>query len=475
MNKKVTEALVKFSAETTFDNLPDKVVHETKRILLDIIGCALGAIDLDKGRISVELARYLGGRPEATILGVGDKVSSTNAAFANGELMHSMDFCPILPPAHVAPFVTAAPLALVEVKKASGKDLITALALAHEVTSRIGISLGSMRGEKEGFPPHSYGFGCNEFGAAVGAAKILGLDQEKMGNAFGIAGYFVPLPAHTKWVHTLRNGMTKYGPSGWTAQGGTMAALLAERGYKGDKTILDGDYGFWAMNGSETCLWDKITDKLGEDWIILKTTYKYWPCCGLFGASLDAFTKVIEDNNIEPEEIERVLIKAEGYARLPRFQTMEIGSHVDAQMNLPYNIAVAAHRIKVGPDWQARSTIDNPKIREFMKKVSYETNPKCEEARHQDLVVEGRPYISRRPAYAKVSARGTSFTQEVEYAKWLSMDVEEFRASDEGLADKFRANASKVLKGDKLEKAIEAIYGLEKIDDITRLIPLLTA
>ena len=154
---------------------------------------------------------------------------------------------------------------------------------------------------------------------------------------------------------------------------------------------------------------------------------------------------------------------------------MEIGSHVDAQMNLPYNIAVAAHRIKVGPDWQARSTIDNPKIREFMKKVSYETNPRCEEARHQDLVVEGRPYISRRPAYAEVSARGTSFTQEVEYAKWLSMDVEEFRVGDEGLADKFRANASKVLKGDKLEKAIEAIYGLEKIDDITRLIPLLTA
>ena len=128
----VTEALVKFTSGITFKKLPANVVHETKRILLDIIGCALGAVDLDKGRISVDLAKDLAGKPEATILGSRDKVASTNAAFANAELMHAMDYDPLLPPGHVSPFVTSAPLALAESRSASGKTLLTAVTIAQQ-------------------------------------------------------------------------------------------------------------------------------------------------------------------------------------------------------------------------------------------------------------------------------------------------------------------------------------------------------
>ncbi len=109
-----------------------------------------------------------------------------------------------------------------------------------------------------------------------------------------------------------------------------------------------------------------------------------------------------------------------------------------------------------------------------MKKVNYEPYARCEEARHQDLVVEHKPYISRRPAYAEVWARGTSFVQTVEYATWLSMGVKEYRATDEGLADKFRTNSAKVIAGRKLENAIEMIFGLEKVDDISKLTALLS-
>ncbi|MFC1917706.1 MmgE/PrpD family protein [Chloroflexota bacterium] len=470
----ITKTLVDFGIQTQFADLPEKVVHETKRIFLDIIGCAIGGLGMDKGRIAIEVAKSLGGTPEATILGTAIKVAGANAAFANGELMHSLDYCPVLSPAHVAPYVTAAPLALAEVKKASGKTMITALAIAHEMSSRIGISQGNMRAKEGGYPVRSYGFGCNTFGATAGAARILGLSPEQFRDAFGTAGYFAPLPAHTKWVYTPRNGMAKYGPSGWTAHAGVVVALLAEKGYEGDRTILDGEYGFWAMNGSETFDGQKITENLGKDWVVLNTTYKYWPCCGLFGSSLDAFSKVIRENSIKPDEIEKILIKGEGYAAQPRFQTTDVRSHVDAQMSLPYNVAMVAYGIKIGPEWQLRSNIENPQIQSLMNKVSYQPNPKCEEARHQDLVVEGRPYISRRPAYAEVFARGTSFLQEMEYANWLSMGVEEYRASDEGLADKFRANVAGVLEGDSPKAAIDMILHLEELDDMTELIGLLS-
>src|SRR5882724_790332 len=100
MEGKITETLASFVSEITFDDLPQQVVHETKRILLDIVGCALGSVELEKGRIAVEFARRTGGYPDATILGTGEKVAAPVAAFANGELMHALDYCPILPPNH---------------------------------------------------------------------------------------------------------------------------------------------------------------------------------------------------------------------------------------------------------------------------------------------------------------------------------------------------------------------------------------
>ena len=130
-----TRELVKFGEETDFEDLPDEVRHEAKRVLLDSVGCALGGIMVDKGRFSIQFARKLGAGTESTILGTGDRVSSAAAAFANGELINALDMDAILAPAHVSPFVIPASLALAESRGASGKDLIVAIALGHEISS----------------------------------------------------------------------------------------------------------------------------------------------------------------------------------------------------------------------------------------------------------------------------------------------------------------------------------------------------
>jgi 2-methylcitrate dehydratase PrpD len=80
--KSVTKELLDFIMDTDFENLPETVVHESKRIILDSIGCAVACLSIDKGKISVALARRQGGPPEASIIGTGDKVSCANAAFA---------------------------------------------------------------------------------------------------------------------------------------------------------------------------------------------------------------------------------------------------------------------------------------------------------------------------------------------------------------------------------------------------------
>ena len=470
METSTTRALASAASKLRFDDLPHEVAHETKRILLDILGCAVGSVSLAKGRIAIEFALETGGRPQATILGTRDRVAPALAAFANGELMNALDYCPLLPPNHISAFVTPPALALAEAKGASGKALITAVALAHEVASRVGQSLEPFRRKEQTAIAPAWGLGFDQFGAAAGAGKILELDSATMADALGLAGYFASVPSHNRFLLTPHGGgMAKYGPAGWAAQGGVTTAVLASKGYKGDTSVLDGESGFAAMTGSKTSDSSKITGDWGKQWNILRVTYKSFPCCGVFQSPLGAFMKLIEDNKLYPEEIESVLIKNEQGGCLPRFLYTEIKHHVDAQTSLPYNVAMIAHRIQIGAGWQNERNISNPSVRAFMRKVAFEPYARADETRHQELAVEGRANIERRPSYVEVRARGRVFTETAEYAKWLSLENAEFRATDDDLANKFRANAETTLGATKVERVIDKVMNLEAVPNVAEL------
>ena len=469
MTDSTTHALASFVAETQFKDLLPEVVHETKRILLDILGCALGSVNLAKGAIAIELARQTGGRPQSTVIGTRERVAPALAAFANGELMNALDYCPLLPPNHITAFVTPAALALAEAQKASGPSLIVAVALAHEVASRIGQSLDAFR-ENGGGVAARWGLGFDQFGAAAGAGKMLNLDVMAMSDALGLSGYFAAVPSHNKFLLTPQGGgLAKYGSAGWAAQGGVTAAQLAALGYEGDRSVLEGDNGFWAMAGSRTFNSEKITGRLGQHWNLLRVTYKRWPCCGLFQSPLGAFTNLIERHGLQADEIESVLVRNEANGRLPRFCYTEVRNHVDAQTNLPYNVALTAHRVEVGATWQNDENLNNASVRAFMAKVRFEPYPRSDEARHQELVVEGRPFIERRPSAVEVVARGQVFSEVVEYAKWLSVDNPQFRATDEDLAVKFRANAKATLGPSAVDRVIDRVMNLDQCNDVSEL------
>jgi len=114
--------------------------------------------------------------------------------------------------------------------------------------------------------------------------------------------------------------------------------------------------------------------------------------------------------------------------------------------------------------------MENPDIRQFMKKVRFEPYAKAAEASYQELVVDRKAYINRRPSYVEVTARGKVFTQEAEYAQWLSIETPGFRATDDDLAKKFKLNAASLLKSAKLETTIDMILNLEEVTDINTLI-----
>ena len=164
--------------------------------------------------------------------------------------------------------------------------------------------------------------------------------------------------------------MIKYLSGGWMGEAEITAALLAEMGYTGDNTILDGEYGFWRCYCSDGWEPESLMEKLGQEWRFLTgLMYKSYPCCGNMDTSLGLFIKIINENNLAPEDIEKVTLLLSPTTTEPRFQNREVRTEVEAQFSVAYVFSVAAHGVRIGSDWQNIDTIRNPKIIEFIDEL----------------------------------------------------------------------------------------------------------
>ena len=119
----IAETLADHIFRVQYDHIAPDTVHELKRGILDTIGCCLGGLSMDKGKLAVKTAQRLGGPPESTIIGIGDRVSCVNAVLANGESANAQDWsagCAF----HDVPIVVSAALAAGESIGASGRDTL---------------------------------------------------------------------------------------------------------------------------------------------------------------------------------------------------------------------------------------------------------------------------------------------------------------------------------------------------------------
>jgi len=465
----IIQELARFAVETKLDDLPISIVQETKLILMDSIGCALGALSTDKGQMNVALARRFGGTPEASIIGTGDKVSLSNAAYANGELFLTLDYSNIIAGGHDGVYVIPAPLAIAESVGASGKDLILTVALGLEISARIARAVGRFnitpqtlqraRGNEPG--PGLTGNAYSNFGAAAAAGRLIKLDEEKMLHALGIAGHLCMVLSYGRWQYSKNKYSAKYGVPGWQSTGAVTAVLLAEMGYTGDITVLDDpEHGFCYYVGYKQWHPEEILDELGKNWCFnTRIHYKPYPCCGVIHGILDCFYNIIEQYNLMPEEIESVRTFSMANPDSPAFAHKEVNSISGAQFSPQYNIAVAAHRIKPGVEWLIPETMTNPQILKFMNKVI------CHPYSGNRRDAEKNPFASL--ARVEVVAREKTFTEEITHKRGTAGS--EVSWTEKEVIEKFRDNASRCLTQEKTDRAIEAILELEKVDNITHL------
>ncbi|TBL76302.1 MmgE/PrpD family protein [Paenibacillus thalictri] len=459
--------LADFAHNITFADLPDPVVRETKRLLLDSFGCALAGVTSDKGKWGIEFSRqFFAGTPQATVLGIGDRMSAIGAAFVNGELINGLDFDAA--GKHLPPFVIPPSLAVAEMNRASGQELIVACALAHEVGMRIGLALGSYRDIKDGktsLPPVT-GHSSAVFGGAVGVAKLDGFSSSQTAQALGMAGLISPVQTQTPMHKNLPTNSGKYLMAGWASQAALTAPYLIKAGHRGDISILDGEYGYWRFTGSTRWDAEAVISGLGEEWrFVNKVPIKQYPCCRMMHGGLDCLAAIIGDNQLRPEEIDGIHAYLEATCVEPMFNNTDITNQIDAQFSVAYNMSVLACGIKPGVRWQEYDTMNDPGIRRFMDKVTFEPHPAYVEALKKDA--------NTRISRVEVSARGRTFAEERDFIKGTITSDPATYINDDELMAKFKDNASRILPIHKVNEACSRLMDLENAGDVTTVIELL--
>jgi 2-methylcitrate dehydratase PrpD len=448
------EILAEYVDRSRFDAFPTNVVQAAKSFILNSVGTAVGGYKTQRGKFAVDLVKYLGGRPESTLLGSGDKVSCVLAAYANSVMQNALDYDDVtLAPrgvtGHSGPLVPSG-LAVAESIKASGKDLITSTILAVEVATRIGSAMEV---------PFAHGSGpWLTFGVAASASKLLSLDKSQIANALGVAGATAPAPSLK-----AQHGSDIKNNYGWAAEIGIVAALLAKKGFRGpDSDVLDSDSGFPRMYGAVKCDCESITSGLGKDYNLLSAiAYKYIPAEALINPPVTAAFDAMDKHPIDGDEVEKILVKTVSTVVSGRMaEKYQPRDGDEAPFLTRYCIGAAVSGIKPA-HWTSEESVRNPRILNLAKKVELIQDPEAEEI-----------YKTQRRVTATVEivmADGKKYAANVQYPKGSLKNP----MSPEEIRDKFIGLTEGVIGLKKAQEAgslIESLQDVSNVSDITALL-----
>src|SRR5437868_13143299 len=270
----LSSEIAAWASRLRFEDLPADVVESTKLRVMDVIGLALAGAETHFGQSTRGAALALSPAGPCRVLGTGDRVGVTAAAFANGAFSQALEFDDTHNESivHMSSPAVAAALAISEFTPVTGRDLITAIAVGNEISCRVG-SVSSGELHKRGFHPTGL---FATFGAAYLAAKLLGLDPDTMARAAGIAGSFASGLLEC-WVDGTQ---TKFLHPGWSAQSGIAAAMLARAGTTGPAQVFEGRWGLFAAHVQDPNAhrdFSRLNARLGEHWESRNSSFKPFP------------------------------------------------------------------------------------------------------------------------------------------------------------------------------------------------------
>jgi 2-methylcitrate dehydratase PrpD len=450
--------LVKNVLETRYEDLPLLAIEAAKRSLLDTLGCLILGSSTSEAEKIVCFALDYGGKKESTIMIYGGKVPAFYAALANCTMARAMDFDDVFEGGegkgvggHIGATFVPVTFAFAEYadRPVTGKDFILANVLGSDISCRLRMSATKYHGwQGETYAP---------FGVVATGGSLLGLDEELITNAMGIA--YTQCSGSAQGYE--EGASTVPVQQGFGARAGVLAVILAQRGFTGSKNVLQGTYGFYPVYDRNEYDAGMVIHELGERFESAYVSIKPYPSGKGTHIPIDATMKLMKENQISPAEIKEIIVHTSAFV----YNACGKGDNKyhpqtvrDAHFSVPYAVANAAIRGGLELDHLTEEAIKNKDILDLTQRVKVVIDPNLDK-------------IATIPPnkVELITKRGTTYSAYLEYVKGhpkkpMTMEdcIEKFK--------KCLLYSERSFSEENTNRLIQMIVELENLKDISPII-----
>jgi 2-methylcitrate dehydratase PrpD len=440
----LTQVLASKAAALAYDDLSAPASELARQCVLDYFGVALAGADDDLVRLLLDEMAEAGGVPQAGVIGHEERLPALSAALVNGATAHALDYDDVnmAMPGHPSVAILPGLLALAELRRSSGREVITALVAGYETACRIGAAL---RPGHYNLGFHSTGT-IGSFGAAAACARLLGLDAEATATALGIAG------TQAAGLKSQFGTMCKPFHAGKAAQNGLLAARLAARGFTSRDDIVECVQGFALTHGPDFSPEAALAGPEGGLYLFANL-FKYHAACYLTHAPIECARRLREEHRLTPDAIAGITLRLDASCE----RVCNIRAPVDglqSKFSLRQTVAMALTGIDTASlgAYSAENARDPGlvRVRELVTLDWQDGWPQTSSELELDLA-DGRRVAARHDA---------------------GIPAADIAEQGRILAAKFDTLAEPVLGTPRTRELRETISGLENLDDVGSLAKL---
>ncbi len=449
--------MARFIASLRYDDIPEAARHRIKLLILDAVGCALYARDLQWSRILRDTLLEVDSSRQCAVWGTAARLSSVHAALCNGTQVQGFELDDVHREGVVHVGAVALPpiIAVAETRQGmSGKELLAAAVAGYEIGPRVGMCMAPYHLEQGWHAGATVGV----FSAAAGAARALRLSEEQTVHAIGVAG------TQASGLMAAQFGsMVKRMHAGRAAQSGLYAALLAERGFTGIVDVFEAKYGGFCTTFSASrdhFDLERLTRGLGEDFEVMRVSLKLYSCVASNHTTLDAIRALQAERPFGPDDVDRIIVHGSratvehvGWKYRPEGVTA-------SQLNLPFCVATLLLEGDCFVEQFSEAAVSDA------RRMALATRVECVE----DEAITALGADMRHMVRVEVCLKdGSVLHATVQKAQ----GSEDRFPSDDVIVGKFRKLAAKALSEEQAARLAETVLNLEKLADARELARLL--
>jgi 2-methylcitrate dehydratase PrpD len=362
-----------WAAGLTTAALPEAVLADARLRILDTLASGIAAVAAPPVVAARDAARKLDGGGKARTLGFGDAMTPAWAALVNGTMAHTLDFDDTHPGSsiHVSAPIVSAVVTLGDALGSSGADIVAATVAGSEITARIG---AIVPGQFQARGQHPTGI-VGTVGAALAAARLLGLSPPAIRNAMGIAVSQASGISESFGDGTWPRRMH----AGWAAHSGIAAAHLAASGFNGPARALDGRFGlFKAFLGDASQDYGRLAGGLGSEWLMPKGAFKPYPCGHVIQGFVDCALQ-LHRQGVRPENIAAITCLASPHmmplVAEPAEAKRRPDSESGAKGSLHFTVAAAFVHGRLGSEAYEEAELTAPKVLALADRITCIPDP----------------------------------------------------------------------------------------------------